>query len=204
MISLKHLTPTVLLLLMTACAHDVRYTRTRTEPDHCLTVCELISCPEVYRNTVVSVRGRVVVGFETFAMIDPSCPADNRTQGMIWLTTHADRGAAWADLRSSQIYYMRADADGRAAYLNDLEWYAPPDVELHQDREWTRFTRLLDKHHSANATVLGRFEYAIPATVRVGPWWTRPTFQSWFGHLNGYSRQLVISQVTNVTRGKPL
>lgn len=164
-----------------------------------LSVCDLISRSEALRNQMVRVRGRVASGYEGFVLFDDSCPTDNRAAGVVWLENalSGDVSRAYADVPSRDI--LRAIGDqSLESFAARLPWYQPIPVAFREDESWHRLERIL-RSGTATVTVVGRLDYVEQSLVRQSNGGF--SFAGGFGHLSGYSRQIVIARVENPRLG---
>lgn len=164
-----------------------------------LTVCEAIQRPEVGGGEKIRVRGRVVSGYETFALSSDACPADDRAAGMIWLETPGAREIPYARCASPREFIEIQQQGRTAEFVGGLEWFQPLPVEFHSDSNWARLQKFLKKTGSASATIVGRLDHEENSrVVRDGDGSYGVT--RGYGHLNGFSRRIVIERVEDVKR----
>ena len=184
----------ICLLHLASCASRSPQRESQTVP---LSVCEVFAASSQYRNTVVAVRGRVVSGFEIFVVASDECRIEGDRSSAIWLDMPRSEDFPYADgvgLRQ----FMAAVTEGRFdALAASLVWYTPEPIKFEETSGWRRLQRALARGRPVSATIIGRFEYAD------GPFVTRlpdgkVEFSGGFGHLNGYSRRLVIQRIDDV------
>jgi hypothetical protein len=160
------------------------------------TVCDVVACSEQYSNTVVAVRGLVVQGFEVFGLTSSACRTDDTAGASIWLTTADGEDERWAS--ASPREFLFAQVKGfEDQFVSQLSWYEPVPIRITRDRGWRRLIALLEREHRAIATITGRLDFARDGLVRQRPNGKRVAYRG-FGHMSGYSRQLVISHVSDV------
>jgi len=140
------------------------------------TVCEIAAHPQRFAGRIVTVRAKVVAGFEVFAIEDPS----GKCQSM-WLQ--------YADGSPSAMMSM-----ARQTPRNDV-----PPLELKRDPDFDKFQSLLDaemyprergnicmscSRWDVSATMTGRVDVAPKGTG--------------YGHLNAYGLQFELQLVSDV------
>jgi hypothetical protein len=172
--------------------------------------CDLMERGGEFAGRIVSIRGVIASGFETFGL-RLSCKGVDE---IVWLDV-ADR-----DLKSKSTDIVEwAPLPDREAFFrkdrSDFEWqpYKPPvPVSLREDKGWHDFLKCVNAEYepkrkgqhclscplySVIATLIGRFDYMDrPMVIR-----TRDgveTYVKGFGHLNFYDRRLVLCAVKDV------
>lgn len=162
-----------------------------------LSVCEAMQNSASLRNSIVRVRGRVISGFEVFALVSDECRFDSRLSAMIWLETPSSNDSEYAD-GPSLSEFARAAGEGR---LGELErsrtWTLPIPVTFLRDEQWRRMHRRSDSGRTVHATFTGRLDFA-PANLLLRSPNGRLSLSGGFGHMNGYSRRLIIQRVESV------
>src|SRR4051812_29347761 len=97
--------------------------------------CDLVREPELYANRRVVLTSHVVVGFETFALTDDSCPTDNTAGGFIWLETSDPGPEVYYPGWSMREFIEAIKAGELPSRVADLTWLTPlpvaplPEVE---------------------------------------------------------------------------
>ncbi len=161
-----------------------------------VTFCELVAHPESYDNRHVRVTTRVVAGFETSALYDEACPTDNGIAGHIWLDAKDDGTSSYYVGWSMSDFVQAARAGQLNAGGPDVEWKVPSPVSRPPEAHTRALDRALSKSHDhlVWATVTGRFDFAGRGRLsrsRGG----QLGFAPGFGHLNSFSRRVVMEDV---------
>lgn len=182
------------LFLASSCASHRSAPNPAVRP---LAVCELVGASTQYRNTIVTVRGRVVSGFEMFGLVSDQCQTDGRAAAVIWLKMPGADDIPYAEGVTTSEFVAAVGEKRLQAWAESLTWCTPVPVKFEKTSEWNRLERALARSGSVTATLTGRLDYADGLFV------TRLSNGSMalsggFGHLNGHSRQLVIQRVDDV------
>jgi hypothetical protein len=161
--------------------------------------CQLVEHPSEYENKRVSLTAQIASGFETFALVDAACPTDKRVTGLIWLDTKDDGVAkyygGWSLSDFAQAV-KAGDLDARAAVL---DWKLPAPVASAMRPELDAVHLALGSKKPVRALVVGRFDFVDKGRLAYGRD-GRLVFSAGFGHLNGFSRRIVIERIAVVTR----
>ncbi len=163
--------------------------------------CQLVEGASDYDNRRVALAGEIAAGFETFALVDKSCPTDNRAAGMIWLDTKGD-GVARYYVGWSIEDFMRAVKthvlDSQAA---TLDWRVPIPVSAVPRAELDALDAALKRSEVVRASVTGRFDFVSRGRLTQGAD-GRLDFSVGFGHLNGFSRRIVVEHIAAIPPAK--
>jgi len=163
------------------------------------TTCDLVLRPADFQNKLVRVKGLAQAGFEVLALVDENCPADNMTAGVVWLTREGS-----GVVKYSGGWSLRDFLEGSRNGQLDVQtwnhtWVIPLQVPIVEDDQSRRFAKRLRRSNGGlvEVVLLGRFDFAPHGmvTMRLDG---RYYFSSGFGHLGGYSKQLVIARVESV------
>jgi len=144
------------------------------------TVCQVLEAPHTFNGRMVTVRGSVQIGFETFTLSGSEC---TRGTEPIWLE-----------------YGSGPKRQPTTWCCGDLPSHDP--LRVKQDAEFRRFHQLLTKLVKRN----DRREVLVTITGRIDAVPTRPCpngesrccAQPGFGHLGFACARLVIQSVSNV------
>ncbi len=172
-------------------------------PPSVLSVCQAIADSDTLRGRVVAVRGRIVMGFETFALESSACKVDNRAGAFIWLDVPGAPEEPYSE-GVTMPQFVEAMANKSVRQLaSSVQWITPTPVIFHDDSNWRRLSKLLTRTkgpgdvNEAVATIIGRLDYSPSARFVCRPDGACGLVAN-FGHLNGYSRRIVISRVKDV------
>lgn len=150
-------------------------------PSPSTTVCEVVAHPKRFAGLIVTVRARVISGFEIFAIEDPSGKCDR-----MWLQYAGGSPSAMVSLAAQTPKTDRA----RLALRRDAEFEKFDtllNAEMHPRERGTLC--IACKRHEVTATMTGRVDVAPEGTG--------------FGHLNGFPFQFELQSVSDVV-GKDL
>lgn len=167
------------------------------------TVCDILANPQSFNGKMVRIKGKVVAGFEEFAIVDSNC---KQKLNAIWLDypqgTNAEAGPA-ALLRLQLAKNSPAAVPGGRR----------TPITLRKDSEFEKFDKLLStpaKTHgvclgcmnfSVRAVLVGRLD-AVKETGLIRDSAGKVTGLSGFGNLNRYNARLVLRSVSAVAGRK--
>ena len=144
----------------------------KPDPPIQTTVCDVLKSPELFSGKIITLRGEVQIGFESFSLSTSGC-VEKKTDSELWL--EYGRGP-----RRQPTIWCCGDM-------------VPRDrLALVQDSEFRKFHRHLTvakDPHRVTATLTGRFDSREPQ---------EGSFGCGFGHLGSYCSRLVIQRVSNV------
>lgn len=166
-----------------------------------LTVRGLIAASVTFRDSIVRVSGRLGVGRHARALLDDACPTDNTLGGTILVSYPEERSTQpYAD----SVYledYLRAVRGGQLDELaRSRPWHGTQPVVFEPGPLDRRLRDLLKKHSTALVTVVGRFDYAVGGRLVRSARDSAIAFTGGFGHMGGYSRQLVLRRIERAER----
>jgi hypothetical protein len=158
--------------------------------------------PLDFENKHIRIQGKARFFFEMEALVDDNCPADNRISGMIWLDFDEspykilkyNRGWSWMD-------YVRAvDAGELKGEGPSVAWQTASVVAPLGPDKIAAFFQALKKRRGRKVdkdvfvTIVGRFDFAEGGLL-VYAQDKKFTYANGFGHINGYSRRIVIESI---------
>lgn len=122
-------------------------------------------------------------------------PTDSRAAGLIWLESKDDGITRYYSGWSIDEFVKMVktgDLDSRAANVN---WIVPATVTPISEAELKTLAQSLKPRSPRKATVVGRFDYVGKGRLVYGRD-GRTTFTIGFGHMNGFSRRIVLEHAT--------
>jgi hypothetical protein len=163
------------------------------------TVCDILKNPVSFNNKIVSIKGTVSAGFDSFAVKDPSCGLNVNA---IWLD-YPDKSKAKAGPAAVVILQPARNFNGTVTAQSRTP------VTLQKDGEFKKFDSLLsDVHDQGNgvclgcvgndvtATLVGRLDAVANADIQRNG--TKIVGLGGFGNMGGYPARLVIQSVSDV------
>jgi hypothetical protein len=160
-----------------------------------MSVCELVLDSTQYRNTIVTVHGLVVRGFEGFAIGSQECRTDERAGALIWLEMPSENGTPYADGPTGPGTLRAVSRDSA------LTWINPIPVAFVVTDQWRRLDRYLRKHGAQVATVTGRFDVVQGSLVQRDQDGL-VSVAGGFGHMGEFSRRIVLQRIDRVEQNK--
>lgn len=158
-----------------------------------MSVCELVGDSTRYRNTMVTVHGLVVSGFETFSITSDDCRTDNRAGAMIWLEFPGQTDQSYADGPTGQALFalLRRPA---TEVDSMLLWITPIPVTFVATSQWSRLDHYLRMEGHHLATLTGRLDVVRGSLIQRSKD-GQLEVSGGFGHMGGFSRRIVIHTV---------
>jgi hypothetical protein len=174
-----------------------------------VTLCDLVRRPLDFENKHIRIQGRARFIFEVRALVDDNCPADNQISGMIWLDFDESfykilkysRGWSWMD------YARAVNAGELKGEGPSVAWQTASAVAPLEPDKISAFFQALKKRRGRKVdkdvlvTIVGRFDFAGGGLL-VYTQDKNFTFATGFGHINGYSRRIVIESIELVKKKK--
>jgi hypothetical protein len=162
-----------------------------------VSVCALLTRPLDFENTHVRVRGTVVVGPESFALVDASCSSNTTLFDQVWLDQPEDDHLGKYSRGWSGADYMRALASGQLSGSGpETSWQIPLPVGPLNRKRLHRLYRAIDENDcpQADAIITGRFDFAGGGLLVLS---RRGSYElvGGFGHLSGFERRIVMEDV---------
>lgn len=158
-----------------------------------MSVCELVADSTRYRNTMVTVHGLVVSGFETFAITSDECRTDNRAGALIELEFPGETDRSYADGPTGQALFVLLRRPSKE--LDSLlPWITPMPVTFVATNQWSRLDHYLRREGHHVATLTGRLDVIRGSLIQRSKD-GQLEVSGGFGHQGGFSRRIVIHTV---------
>jgi hypothetical protein len=172
-----------------------------------VTVCDLVCRPLDFENKHIRVQGRARFVFEVQALVDETCPADNRIAGMIWLDFGDPDNilkyfAGW----TTSDYLLAIKAGEVKGEETSVAWQTASAISPMEPGKISKFYRAFRKKSGAKAnkdvlvTIIGRFDFTEKGLL-IYSQDKGLTFKPGFGHMNRYSGRIAIESIELVKKG---
>ena len=145
-----------------------------------------------HRNTMVTVQGLVIRGFEGFEISSDECTTDNRVGAAIWLEFPGDNDRPYAD-GPTDAAFLKVLRSPPAELDSVLSWIEPIPVTFVTSRQWKRLDHYLSKRGHHPATITGRFDIVRGSLIEREKDGVHG--RGGFGHLGSFSRRLVLHRI---------
>jgi|GEM_PF-3860788 hypothetical protein len=174
-----------------------------------VTVCDLVHRPLDFENKHIRIQGRARFAFEISALVDKTCPADNKLAGIIWLDFGDNSYEIVKYYRGWSIMdFVRASNAGELKGEGpSVAWQTASAVTPLDPAKRDAFFQVLKERPARMSdkdvvvTIIGRFDFAGGGLLI----YTRDKhllFMSGFGHINGYSGRIVVESIELIKNNK--
>lgn len=187
----------VILLAIAQCLLGVALAGAPARPDPvAATVCELIGKPETLRNKRVEVAGTIIREVDVLALRDDRCVIGGRVAPMIWLTTDAQPVVRYSPGWTSEAYARAKRAGAITRASTNVTWVDPLPASpmSHSDVDALLATVPPSDAQPVRVVIVGRFDSSTAGMIAESKD-GRVRWSPGFGHLAGYSCQVVIESI---------
>jgi hypothetical protein len=186
-----------ILLAIAASLAGFAFAEAPARPDPVVaTVCELIRTPDAFRNKRIVVAGTVIRETDVLALRDDHCVIGGKVAPMIWLTTDAERFARYSPGWTSEAYSRAKRAAPITRASTNVTWVDPLPVSPmpRSDIDALLAAAPQSDTQPVRAVIVGRFDSSTAGMIAESKD-GRIRWSPGFGHLSGYSCQIVIESV---------
>ncbi len=202
----KFLSPVIgLCAILTGTALIARATDVRTPMD--ITVCDLVRRPLDFLDKRIRVQGKARFVFEVQALVDETCPADNKIAGMIWLDFgDPDNILKYFGGWTTSDYLLAVKAGEVKGEETSVAWQTASPISPMEPRKISEFYRAFRKksgvkaHKDVLVTIVGRFDFTEKGLL-IYSQDKGLSFKPGFGHIGGYSGRIAIESIELVEKG---
>ena len=187
----------ITLLAIAQCLVGVAFAESSAPPGPVVaTVCDLIGTPDAFRNRRVEVTGTIIREPDVLALRDDHCVIGGKVAPMIWLTTDAQRFARYSPDWTSDAYSRARRAGQITRASTNVTWVDPLAVSPMPQSDVDALIAAAPHSNAqpVRAVIVGRFDSSTAGMIgesKDG----RTRWSPGFGHLSGYSCQIVIESV---------